>query len=224
MPRHKRTTPAGVIFHAINRGSRKGPLFETAVDYQAFETILIAALERFEIQLLAYCLMPNHWHFVIEPQEARALSRFMHWLTTTHARRWRVHRGTVGEGAVYQARFSAIPVEWDRLLWVIRYVERNACRASLVERAEAWRWCSLWHHENRVHAPWLSPWPVPRPADWVEHVNRPQSRRELAAFRRLVQSDTPFGQDEWRAQLLDDMGRRPRRRRGRPSRKTVLFK
>jgi putative transposase len=225
MPRRRRTTPPGVTFHVINRGSRKGPLFETDGDYHAFESILFEAVDRFEVQLFAYCLMPNHWHFVIVSRESRALSRFMHWLTTTHARRWRHHTGTSGEGAVYQDRFKAIPVGSGRhLLWVLRYVERNACRATLVNRAEDWRWCSLWHRENNADTPWLSPWPVPRPDNWLEHVNRAQTAGELAAFRRLVQSGEPFGETEWREQLRAEMGLRPRRDRGRKPKETVHIK
>jgi putative transposase len=216
MARPRRTTPPGVIFHVLNRGSRKGPLFETDGDYHAFEALLVEGVGRFDVQLFAYSQMPNHWHFVVMPLESRALSHFMHWLETTHARGWRVHTGTSGQGAVYQDRFKAIPVESGRhLLWVIRYVERNACRASLVDRAEDWRWCSLWHRENHPDTPWLSPWPVPRPVDWLEHVNRPQTEGELAAFRRLAQRGEPFGGPEWRTQVLADMGLRPRRDRGR---------
>ena len=216
----------GIIFHVINRGARKGPLFATPDDYYAFEMILRAGVERFGVQLFAYCLMPNHWHFVILPPAAPALTRFMHWLTTVHAQRWRMHTRTTGDGAVYQGRFKAIPVEPDsHLLWVLRYVERNACRASLVEHAEDWRWCSLWQreYEDESVATWLAPWPVPRPADWLEHVNRPQTASELEAFRRLVQVGEPFGAGEWQARALADMGRLGGRPRGRPW-KTVLVK
>jgi putative transposase len=225
MPRRRRSTTAGIIFHILNRGSRKGVLFETADDYRAFETVLGTAVERFGIQLLAYCLMPNHWHFVIVPPASRALSRFMHWLTTTHARRWRLHTGTHGQGAVYQGRFKAVPIESnEHLLWVLRYVERNACRASLVNRAEDWQWCSLWRRENHTDTSWLSSWPVAPPADWLDRVNDPQTPDELAVFRRQVQSGEPFGTREWRERVLTEMGRGPRRRRGRGSRETVHFK
>ena len=225
MPRRKRTATAGVVFHVVNRGSRKGLLFETANDYHAFEKTLAAAVQRVGVSLFAYCLMPNHWHLVITPADTRGLSRFMHWLTTTHARRWRRHTGTDGQGAVYQGRFKAIPVESDdHLLWVLRYVERNASRAFLVDRAEDWQWCSLWRREHDPLTPWLSRWPVARPVDWLELVNRPQTAGELTAFRRLVQCGDPFGNGDWLERMLADMGRWPARRRGRPSRARVLVK
>src|SRR5262245_47637883 len=102
MPRRYRVASAGLVFHVLKRGSRTGPLFECAADYHAFEALLLVALRRFAIALYAYCLMPNHWHLLLRPSNDEALSRFMHWLTTTHAVRWRLARDTAGDGAVYQ--------------------------------------------------------------------------------------------------------------------------
>jgi putative transposase len=225
MPRRKRTTTAGVVFHAVNRGSRRGDLFENAADYNAFEQLLREGVQKFSVQLFSYSLLPNHWHFITLPAAERILSCFLKWLAGTHAVRWRVHTGTVGQGAVYQGRFKAIPVQADsHLLWVLRYVERNACQASLVDRAEDWRWCSLWRREHNADTSWLAPWPVPRPENWLELVNTPQTARELARFRRLRQRGEPFGSRAWQQQMMTEAGRWPRRPRGRPRRKTVLVK
>jgi putative transposase len=83
---------------------------------------------------------------------------------------------------------------------VVRYVERNALRANLVARAEAWPWSSLrrWEREDPAF-PILSPWPLPRPSDWLEIVNCPQSEAELEALRRCVQRGSPLGSIDWTA-------------------------
>src|SRR5208337_3088457 len=95
-------------------------------------------------RLLAYCVMPNHWHLIVWPRQDGELSRFVGWLTLTHTQRWHAQRHTRGSGHVYQGRFKSFPVQGDEhFLTACRYVERNALRANLVERAEAWRWCSL---------------------------------------------------------------------------------
>jgi putative transposase len=209
-----------VIFHVINRGARKGRLFECEADYQAFEMLLAEALQRFGVAIFAYCLMPNHWHFVIAPADARTLSRCMHWLTTTHARRWSYAHGAGGDGAVYQGRFRAIPVAADaHFLWVCRYVERNACRASLVERPQDWKWSSLWQRRNNADATWLSAWPVPEPRDWIEYLESPQTEAELEAFRESVRRGRPFGDSEWRTRVLGEMGLLTKKCAGRPRRK-----
>jgi putative transposase len=206
------------MFHVVNRAAKRVPLFEDPADYCAFERILRAAVARIDVALFAYCLMPNHWHFLLSPRVDAALSRFMHWLTTTHARRWQTVRAMDGYGAVYQGRYKAIPVSSDRYLWVCRYVERNALRAGLVESAERWPWSSLWQRADHANDKWLSDWPVVCPPDWMTQVNLPQTPSEIEAFRRAVRVGEPFGDEEWRTALATRSGRAPRRRRGRPSR------
>ena len=114
MPRPRRASPAGLIFHVINRAAKKTRLFGTNSDYEAFQQVLSFAVSRFDIALFAYSIMPNHWHFVLSSRVDGELSRFMHWLTTTHARRWQLAKGVDGQGAVYQGRFKAIPIETER--------------------------------------------------------------------------------------------------------------
>jgi putative transposase len=177
--------------------------------------ILGKGVEHASVRLYTYILMPNHWHFVVEPREDGALSGLMHWVTTTHARRWQLHRGLQGEGAVYQGRYKAIPVQSDRhFLWVCRYVERNAARASLVSHAEDWRWSALWRRCNGVDTPWLDEWRVSRPDNWLTFVNEPQTQAELDAFRRSVARGRPFGDAAWAAEVAARLGfRSPRRAR-----------
>jgi putative transposase len=221
MPRRPRLATAGLIFHIVNRAARKAGIFDTWADYQAFEGILVKAIHQGDVEVFAYCVMPNHWHLLISPRSDEALSRFMHWLTTTHARRWRGARGTDGQGAVYQGRFKSIPIQDDtHFLWVARYVERNALRAGLARRAEAWPWSSLWQRQNNPDATWLGRWPVNPPSNWVTHVNEPQTPAELDAFRRACVTGNPFGDDDWRALTRRRMGLRPHPTTGRPRKVT----
>jgi putative transposase len=214
VPRRRRLSSAGLIFHIVNRGAKRAPLFEDASEFDDFERLLKITTERFGISLFAYCLMPNHWHLLISIRAGGSLSSAMHWLTTTHARRWQIRRAAEGLGAVYQGRFRAIPVEGDQhFLWVCRYVERNALRARLVDDAASWRWCSLWHRLEG-NPGWLSAWPVARGADWTRVVNTPQTDAELAAFRTAVNRGQPFGSEEWKREV----GSHLPRRRGRPRR------
>jgi putative transposase len=118
-------------------------------DYSAFLCVLSQAQTRVPMRLLSFSVMPNHWHLVLRPESDDDLSRFMQWLTRTHAPRWQVKRRSVGTGAVYQGRFRAIPVQSDEhLLTVCRYVERNPLRAGLVDRVEHWRWSSAWRESG----------------------------------------------------------------------------
>src|SRR5919204_154999 len=150
------------------------PLFQKEADYEAFERVLREAQERFAVPVLAYCVLPNHWHLVLWPQADGDLSRFVGWLTLTHTQRWHAHHHTTGSGHLYQGRFKSFPVQTDEhFLTVCRYVEHNPVRAGLVLRAEDWRRGSLWQREQRHAAGQglLSPWPVDQPAAWVQWVN-----------------------------------------------------
>ena len=216
MPRRKRERKAGLVFHVVNRAAKRAVLFDDDGDYGAFEQLMVEAISRTNVALFSYCIMPNHWHFVLTPIVDGALSRFMHWLTTTHARRWQNAHGVVGLGAVYQGRFKAIPIGHDRhFLWVCRYVERNPLRAGLVARAEEWQWSSLRRHEG-ARLSWLADWPVGEPSDWMSHVNMPQTDTELQAFRHAMRTRAPFGSEDWKRQVEQLLHASPRRRRGRP--------
>src|SRR5580704_5208659 len=144
MPRQRRSAPGGYVYHALNRGVARLPLFEKEGDFEAFERVLLEAFEKRPVRILAYCLMPNHWHFVLWPEKDDDLTEFLRWLTHTHTQRWHAHYHSAGSGHLYQGRFKAFPVqEDDHLYTVLRYVERNPLRADLVERAENWRWSTF---------------------------------------------------------------------------------
>jgi len=211
-----------MVFHVLNRAAKQVRLFCNDWDYSAFESLLHEAKQRVAVSLFAYCIMPNHWHLVLRPDGEHDLSRFMHWLTVTHAQRLHAWAGTAGTGAVYQGRFKAVPVQCDRhFLTVCRYVERNPLRAGLVPAAEGWRWCSLWRRMTGSVTGALSPWPVARPADWPRLVNEPQTEAELNAIRDAVLRGAPFGDAIWRVNTAADRHLEPSlRRRGRPP-KTV---
>jgi len=172
MPRTSRRPTAGLIHHVINRGNRKRTLFCSAGDYDRFIELMARAAKRAPLPLLAFCLMPNHWHFVVWPAEERVLSAYMHWLTGMHARRVQKRHQEIGFGHVYQNRYRIFPVRDERqLLQLLLYVEANPLRAGLAKRAEQWRWSSLHIHQGHPSPVTLVASPVPRPSNWLEMVN-----------------------------------------------------
>src|SRR5437867_2463093 len=137
MPRIARVAPGGCIYHVLNRANGRLRLFRKPEDFLAFFDVLKLAMVRHPIRLLAFCIMGNHWHFVVWPREDDELSRFFGYLGLTHATRWQVAHNAVGSGHVYQGRFKNFMIQQDEhLAWVLRYVERNALRAGLVKRAQ----------------------------------------------------------------------------------------
>ena len=199
MPRRPRGSRGGEVFHAINRGNCRMPIFEKDLDYLAFLKLLEEGRQRVGMRVLAYCLMPNHWHLVLGPQNAADLSNFFRWVCTTHVRRWRMHRHNSGEGHLYQGRFKSFPIQQDEhLLQVLAYVEANPLRAKLVERAQDWPYSSLGQGsrpvESRVQ---LDAQIIRRPANWLQQVNRPVAQARLEHLHLSVQRGQPYGSARW---------------------------
>jgi putative transposase len=199
----------GYVYHVLNRANAQRTIFEQPGDYVAFEQILIEAVERTATRLLAYCILPNHWHLLVWPRKDSELSRFVGWLTLTHTQRWHAFRRSAGTGHVYQGRFKSFPIEEDEHFYTAaRYVERNASRAGLVRRAETWPYGSLyrWLRGSAEDKALLATWPLPRKAGWVEHVNSPLTEAELAAIKRSIQRGSPLGGGEWTDRTVRRLG------------------
>ncbi len=220
MPRSARQTPGGYVYHALNRATARLTMFRKPADYLAFLKVFDEALDKHPIRVLAYCVMPTHWHFVLWPEADGQMTAFLRWLTLTHSVRWQKHYHQVGSGHVYQNRFKAFAVQEDDHLWtVLRYVEHNPLRADLVKRAEDWRWSSLSCRlaGDDVAARRLHAWPVAYPGNWLDCVNQPQTNAELEAVRSSVTRGRPFGSDGWVTGVVKRLGLESTTRpRGRP--------
>lgn len=230
MGRRLRVNAGGYVYHALNRANARMRIFSTDGDYAAFERVLAQACERTQMGLLSYCLMPNHWHLVLRPRKDGDLSLFMGWLTMTHTQRWHAHHQTVGMGHLYQGRFKSFLVQTDsHFLMLCRYVEANALRARLVDRAEQWRWCSLWRRSDRQEEGdagiRLSKWPVDRPDNWISIVNKMFPESELGRLQVSLKRDRPYGDPRWLARAVKRLGLESSiRPRGRPKKTTQTKK
>ena len=204
MPRIARIASGGTVFHVLNRSVGRMPIFLTDKDYEAFERVIEETLDVVPMRICAYCVMPNHWHFVLWPENDEDLAKFMQLLTTTHTQRWKHHKNLVGSGPLYQGRYKSFPVMTDRYFYqVIRYVERNPLRANLVHRAEHWRWSSLARRSEEAvdQGGVVSNLPLELPSNWLQMVNEPQHELELEALRRCVRRNQPLGTDTWVKQI-----------------------
>jgi putative transposase len=214
------------VYHVLNRANGRLRLFKKDADFAAFEQVLTEARERVPVRILGYVLLSNHWHFVVWPRQGQddQVSEFFRWLTVTHSQRWHAHHGTAGMGHVYQGRFKSFPIASDpHYLAVLRYVERNPLRAELVQKAETWRWGSLYRRTQGTpeERALLSTGPVPLGKLWTDHVNQPQTEAELEAIRRSVIRGQPFGRERWQTKISRQLGLEyTLRPRGRPRKET----
>jgi len=195
MPRMPRSAVRGYAYHVFNRGNDKRQLFTQPGDYKEFLWLLRNAPLLKDVQLLAYCVMPNHWHLAVMPSNLEALSAYLQWVTGTHGLRWRRRYGHDVAGHVYQGRFKSVPILNDRHLFtVLRYVEANPVRAGLVTKALDWPWSSRSLPRDPA-APARAPWPWPEPPNWDQMLDRPQSEHELRAVRSALRKGTPISEE-----------------------------
>lgn len=206
MPRRSRVGVSHVVFHVLNRAVQGVTLFESRQDYRRFLEILVETMQRVPMRLLAYAVMPNHWHLVLWPDRDQDLALFMKWLTGIHAQEWRRVKGTTGRGAVYQGRYKSIAVQQDaHFLRLCRYVERNAVRAKLVAAAADWPWSSAAARPPGPDRPEVTAWPVPQPADWTERLDVPESPAVLRGLRSAIRTGRHYGDASWRFKTAEQL-------------------
>jgi putative transposase len=204
MPRVARGLADGLIYHIINRGNARQQVFHTEGDYRAFVDLMAEAGGRYPVKVLAWCIMPNHFHLLVSPERADDLSRWMQWFMTSHVRRY--HRFHKSSGHIWQGRYKSFIVQEDKhLLTVVRYIEGNPVRAHIVPTARDWAWSS---HLGRAAAdsPLTSALPITLPSDWTGYVDQPLSEGELERMRTSMQRQTPFGSPPWQMRICQELG------------------
>lgn len=202
----------------MNRGNGRATVFHKSQDYEAFLSLLKDAKTRHPVKIFGFCLMPNHFHFVLEPSHEKALSQFMQWLLTSHVRRYHKHYG--GSGHIWQGRFKSFPVQRDEhLITVLRYVLQNPVRAGLCASAREWKWSSLQRPQL------VDSSPVADEGQWSAQLDEPVGEQQLSLVRECVNRQRPFGRAQWQAEIASMFGLASTLRpRGRPKkeRKTSL--
>ncbi len=140
MARPIRIEYAGALYHITSRGDRKEDIYESDSDRIQFLEILGQVCDRFNWIVHAYCLMPNHYHLIVETVDGH-LSQGMRQLNGVYTQAFNRSHGRVGH--VFHGRFKAILVEKENyLLELGRYVVLNPVRASMVKEAVDWPWSS----------------------------------------------------------------------------------
>ena len=159
MARPLRIEFAGGVYHVTSRGDRREPIFADDQDRACLIAILAQGLQRFDASVLAYCLMGNHYHFVLQTRQ-RNLSRLMRHVNGVYSQAFNRRHGLVGH--VFQGRFTAILVDRDAyLLEVCRYTDLNPVRARMVASAGRWPWSSYRAHAGLIGGPkWLDSTPL----------------------------------------------------------------
>ena len=215
MPKFRRLIVKGFAHHVTQRGVRRQLTFFDDHDYRAYIAIASNQLEAAEMDILAYCLMPNHVHFVVVPHSEGVLSRFFCEVHKRYARR--TNQMLYWKGHLWQQRFFSVVMDEGHALAAMRYVELNPVRAGLVRHAGDWKWSSA-----RANLGMASDLLVGRRAtgalvsNWAEYLDDPVPEVELETIRNQTKTGRPDGDSGFIARLEEQTGRQVRRRkRGR---------
>lgn len=128
------------FYHVMSRGNAKQTIFVEEADYERFLELLSTTSSRFGVLCRSYCLMPNHFHLLLQP-DISPVSRMMQQLNSAYSQSFNRRHERVGH--VLQGRFKALLVDRDEyFLQLLRYIVMNPVEAGLVDDPGAWRWSS----------------------------------------------------------------------------------
>lgn len=216
MARMARVVVPGYPHHVTQRGNRKEKTFFDESDYRAYLRMVANAKRHAEVDVWAYCLMPNHVHLVVVPEKADSLARLF---KDAHRRyTLRINKKKQWVGHLWQERFHSVPMDEAHLLAAVRYVEMNPVRAGLCATLDAWCWSSVHAHRRRVDDLLVSVEPMLQRVDnWDGYVGTPTSASSMDAIRRHTRTGRPVGSK----QFIDELERITGRdlHMGRPGRK-----
>jgi putative transposase len=210
---------AGCAHHVVQRGNNRQDVFFVDSDRETYLEYLRDAGERFGLKVEGYCLMTNHVHLVVTPEQETSLAEALKRTNQLYAQY--VNHMHHRSGHLWQDRFFSCALDLAHLWRALAYVERNPVRAHLCRKAWQWRWSSAaahcgggdpsglldgvsWKHDMNVK-------------QWRQKLERPEDERWIASFRLASSRGRPMGRDAFVAKLETLIGRRLRPLpRGRP--------
>ncbi len=213
--------------HVVQRGNRRQQTFFCDADYRAYLSLLSEWCGRWRTRIWAYCLMPNHVHLVLVPEQAAGLARSIGEVHRRYTRRINFRENW--RGYLWQGRFSSFVMDEPYVMATAGYVERNAVEAGLAERAEDWPWSSAAGHVGgRGDAVAEGAWLAERIAGWVctwgEYLAARDEPALASRMRALESTGRPLGDEAFLLTVGGLLGRDllPRRPGPRP-RKSHAF-
>jgi len=205
----------GYPHHVTQRGNRRQRTFFSEADYRAYIGLLSKIKRTAEVEIWAYCLMPNHVHIVAVPQYPQSLAKLLGVAHHRYARR--VNAMHDWRGHLWQERFYSFVMDEAHLLAAVRYVELNPVRAGLCTRPENWRWSSVRAHLYNKPDLLTNTTPMlERVSDWRSYLAEDVDLDSNENLRRHSRTGRPAGAEAFIDKLEALCGRRLRPRKPGP--------
>ncbi len=218
MPRMPRLVVPGFAHHITQRGGRKQRTFFEESDYAVYLRRMRERLVEVEISIWAYCLMPNHVHFVAVPRTEDALSKLFGHVHAKYARA--INETHDWQGHLWQERFFSTVMDEPHTMAAMRYVEQNPVRAGLCSRPDEWLWSSARAHLGLADDPLLDLDATERVIDdWAEYLELCADSSIQQTIRSATRTGRPAGGSVFVEMLEEITGRRIRPQKGGRRRK-----
>ncbi|MBN1142624.1 MAG: transposase [Deltaproteobacteria bacterium] len=218
MARIARVIAPGYPHHITQRGNRRQETFFCDEDYLAYIELMATWCRKYDVEIWAWCLMPNHVHLLAVPQDEKGLARAIGEAHRRYTRR--INFREQWRGHLWQERFASFPLDENHLLAVARYIEMNPVAAKLVEHPEDYRWSSTRAHlegkddELVKVAPLLG-----MVSDWKNYLSL-SSDEEVESLHRHERTGRPLGGNGFIKSLEGLLGRRLRPKKPGPQKET----
>jgi putative transposase len=207
MARMARIVAVGYPHHVIQRGNRRQQTFFCDDDFITYREFMAHWCAKHEVEIWAYCLMPNHVHLIAAPKKTAEGLRLA--IGEAHRRYTRmINFREKWRGHLWQERFHSYPMDERHLLAAARYVEMNPVRAGIVKKPGDYAWSSAPAHlagqDDRLVKvqPLLDLIP-----DWNDHVREAISEKAARTFRMHEQTGRPLGNKNFVEKLEKSLGR-----------------
>jgi len=208
MPRKSRVLAVGYPHHVTQRGNDRRVVFTDAADYARYQEWLGRYARKYNLDIWAYCLMPNHVHIVAVPQTQEALAQTFNLVHMQYAQY--LNKKTRSTGHVWQGRYFSCVLDEPHVYAAVRYVEMNPVRAKLAAAAEDYPWSSAGSHISGQPDPILSGtcFLTERVADWGRYLGEEPEAAAKAELVKATASGCPCGSEDFLREMEAILGRR----------------
>ena len=206
MGRIARAVAAGLPHHVTQRGNRRMKVFFNDEDYAAYMDLMAQSCRKMQVEVWAYCLMPNHVHLIVCPESEDGLRRAIGDAHRRYSRRVNFREGW--RGHLFQGRFASFVMDERYLLAAARYVERNPVRAGLAPEPWKWKWSSARAHRRGKSDGLVKVRPLLELVrDWEEFVGTDASVEERDSIRKHERTGRPLGSEVFLRGIERRLGR-----------------
>jgi len=217
MPRVSRAIAVGYPHHITQRGNYRQTVFTEESDYLRYLDLLASFAPKYDLDIWAYCLMPNHVHFVGVPNRQESLARTFNTVHMLYAQH--VNRQRKATGHLWQGRFYSCVLDERHLYAAVRYVELNPVRSGIVTAPQDYAWSSARAHVNKAGDAILSRrcFLTETMTDWARYLGTDDDREAMESVIKETRSGRPCGQEDFVRQMESLLNRQlATPRRGRP--------